>query len=144
MRYHKAMPVIFLNFLYCFPDNYTITLHAASLSTSNCKRPTCFLLCKWWISHVPWCVFSSYLLLPSRNLASGSTMLLLEREESHSCCSCTASRSSGRSKKCPLWLFGNSLHFCSLCTPAEKKKGDPKRSRSLPPDMKWKRGRGRE
>lgn len=33
-----------------------------------------------------------------RSLASGSTMLLLEREESHSCCFCTASPSSGRSR----------------------------------------------
>lgn len=33
-----------------------------------------------------------------RSLASGSTMLLLVREESPSCCFCTASLSSGRSE----------------------------------------------
>lgn len=38
------------------------------------------------------------LFFPPRSLASGFTMLPLEREGSRSCCFCTASLSSGRSK----------------------------------------------
>lgn len=87
--------------------------HAATLSNSRLKMLTCSIVStKWqrmrlsdWSSSICVCVF-----FPSRSLALGFTMLLLEREGSHSCCFYTAFLSSGRSKRKLRW--GWALRLC--------------------------------
>lgn len=65
----------------------------------------------------------SVCLLSTRSLALGFTMLLLERGGSHSCCFCTASLSSGRSKRnqgCRVGWGGGSISSTALSSSSSR------------------------
>lgn len=80
------------------------------------------VLFSWWLrfcSLISKCLFVFF---PPRSLAWGFTMLLREREGSHSCCFYTASLSSGRSEGNQGWggggggSCGNSISSTALCS----------------------------